>query len=185
MPIIAQMRWVPVLLLLTACSVMSQAVEEEALPEIPFPELIAHAANHLNQTVILGGHVLEVSNASDHSRMVLVQAPLGINREPQSKDKSQGRLILQYPGFLDPEVYAKDRMITVAGRLLGSSITDARPEPFPYVRLQVTEIHLWAEQKQVPYDPYWDPWWGYPYPFPYFYPYPYHYWGGRYPYRRW
>ena len=177
-----RMGWVPALLLLAACSVMSQTVEKEALPEIPFPELIAHADKHLNQTVILGGFVLEVSNASDHSRMVVVQAPLGINREPHSKDQSQGRFILEYPGFLDPEVYAKDRKITAAGPLLGSSATDARPEPFPYVRLRVTEIHLWPEEKPIPYDPYyyWDPWWGAPYP--YYYPY----WGWRhYPPHRW
>jgi len=179
----ARMGWVPALLMLVACSVMSQTVEEEALPEIPFPELIAHADNHLNQTVILGGYVLEVSNQSDHSRMVVVQAPLGMGREPQSKDQSQGRLILEYAGFLDPQIYAKDRKITVAGPLLGSSATDARPEPFPYVRLRVTEIHLWPEAQPIPYDPfYWDPWWGYPYPYPYYYPY----WGWRHhPYRRW
>jgi len=156
-------------------------VEEVALPEIPFPELIAHAAKHLDQTVILGGYVLEVTNQPDHSRMVAVQAPLGMSREPQSKDQSQGRLILEYPGFLDPEVYAKDRKITVGGRVLGSSATDPSLGRFPYVRLQVTEIHLWMEQK--PYDPYWDPWWGYPYP--YFYPYPYSYGWRHYPYHRW
>jgi outer membrane lipoprotein len=177
------MGWVPALLLLVACSVMSQSVEEKALPEIPFPELIARAADHLNQTVILGGYVLEVTNAPDHSRMIVIQAPLGTSREPQSKDQSQGRLIVEYRGFLDPEVYAKDRKITVAGPVLGSSATDTRPEPYPYVRLRMTEIHLWPEEPPVPYDPYyyyWDPWWGYPYP--YYYPY----WGWRpYPYRRW
>ncbi|MBI5062161.1 MAG: Slp family lipoprotein [Desulfatitalea sp.] len=182
MPRVARIWWIPALLMLTACSVMSQTVEEEALPEIPFPELIAHAAAHLEQTVILGGYVLEVSNLSDHSRMVAIQAPLGMSREPQSKDQSQGRLILEHPGFLDPEVYVKDRKITVAGRLQGSSATDARPEPFPYVRLRVTEIHLWSEEIPIPYDPYWDPWWGYPYPY-YYPPYP---WGYRhYPYHRW
>ena len=172
----ARIGWIlPALLLLTACSVMSREVEKEALPESPFPELIAHAANHLNQTLILGGYVLEVSNQADHSRMVVIQAPLSMNREPYSKDLSQGRLILEYSGFLDPELYSKDRKITVAGRLLGSSATDARPEPYPYVRLGVIELHLWPVEILLPYDPYyyWDPWWGSPYP--YYYPY----WGWR------
>lgn len=178
---IAKVGWIPACLLMMACSVMSRAVEDEALPEMAFPELIARAAEHIDQTVILGGYVLEVSNQADHSRMVVIQAPLGVSREPLSKDQSQGRLILEHAGFLDPEVFAKDRKITVAGRVLGSSATDARPEPFPYVRLRTVELHLWSKETPIPYDPYWDPWWGHPYP--YYYPYP---WGWRpYPYRRW
>ncbi len=175
-----KLSWVLAILILTACSVMSRSVEDEALPELPFPELIARSADYIDQTVILGGFVLAVTNDADHSRMVVIQAPLGVSREPQSKDQSQGRLIVEYPGFLDPEVYAKDRKITVAGRLLGSSATDARPEPFPYVRLQAVELHLWPKEMPVPYDPYWDPWWGFPYP----YYYPYWYWR-PYPHHRW
>lgn len=166
--------WVMAALLVTACSVMPAAVEEQALPDIPFPALIADAAANLDRTVILGAYVLEVTNDADRSRMVALQAPLGLGREPKPKDLSQGRLILEYQGFLDPEVYAKDRKITVAGRLLASSATEKGQNPFPYLRLQVLDIHLWPVEKPFQPDPYWD-YWGYPYLYP---------WGGR-PYNRW
>ncbi|MFZ1983736.1 MAG: Slp family lipoprotein [Desulfatitalea sp.] len=157
--------WIMAALLFTACSVMPAAVEEQALPDIPFPALIADAAVNIDRTVILGGYVLEVTNAADRSRMLALQAPLGLGREPKSKDLSQGRLILEYHGFLDPEVYAKERKITVAGRLLASSATEKGQDPFPYLRLQVLDIHLWPVEKPVQRDPYWDSW-GYPYPYP-------------------
>jgi outer membrane lipoprotein len=169
--------WIMAALLATACSVMPAAVEEQALPDLPFPALIADAAANLDRTVILGAYVLEVTNDADRTRMVAIQAPLGLGREPKSKDLSQGRLILEYQGFLDPEVYAKDRKITVAGRLLASSATEKNPNPFPFLRLQVLELHLWPVEKPLQPDPYWD-YWGYPYAYPWG-------WGPYYPYRRW
>jgi len=165
--------WPVLSLFIAACAVMPAAVEQEALPGMPFPMLIQQADRYIGQTVILGGYVLEVQNQKDQTRIVALQAPLGFGQEPKSKDLSQGRLIISYGGFIDPEVYSKDRKITVAGKLLGSSATDEQKELFPYVRIQLMHIYLWPIEKPVQRDPYWD-FWGYP-------PYPYP-WGWRHPY---
>jgi len=138
---------------------------------MPLDTLIAEAGRHIGETVILGGYVLEVVNEKKVTRLTCLASPLGTGQEPKSKDLSQGRLLLVYNGFLDPEVYSKDRKITVAGTLLGSSATEAQTHPFPYLRLQVETIHLWPVEKPIPRDPYyWDPW-------PYYSP-----WGWRHPY---
>jgi outer membrane lipoprotein len=160
------------LLFIIACSVMPAAVKDQAA-DVPFPELVQNAPNYVGSTVILGGYVVEVTNEKDLTRIVAVQAPLGMGHEPKSKDRSQGRLIVEHKGFLVAEVYTKDRKITVAGKLLGSSATEQSSNTFPYVRLELSDIHLWAQEKQMPYDPYWD------YRYYHFYPYP---WGWRYPY---
>ena len=160
----------PAILLVMGCAVMSQEVSDRALPDMPFDELISRAAHYKGQTVIVGGYVVSVENLKEQSRMVVVQAPLGTGQRPKSKDLSQGRLILVYNGFLDPEVYTKDRQITVGGKILASSAEDPKA-PYPYLKIELQEIHLWAVPKPAPPDPYWyDDFW---------YPYP---WGGRYPY---
>ncbi len=153
---------------------MPDEITHQALPaDTPFLELIQRAATFAGKDVILGGYILEVSNQKDQTRIMALQAPLGIGQEPKSKDLSQGRLIIFYHGFIDPEVYAKDRKITVAGKLLGSSHTDETKEPFPYVRIQMSHIHLWPVEKPIQRDPYWD-YWGYPpYPYPWAWRYPY------------
>lgn len=154
---------------------MPADVTRDQVQDMSFPTLVEQAGQYIGQTVVLGGYVIEVQNQEDQSRIVAVQAPLGVGQEPKSKDLSKGRLIILYDGFIDPEVYAKGRKITVAGTLLGSSVTETDTEPFPYARVRMQHIYLWSEEKPMPRDPYWD-YWGYP---PYMHP-----WGWRYPYWR-
>jgi outer membrane lipoprotein len=159
-----------------SCSVMPAAVRQEALTDVPFPELVANASDYVGQTVILGGYVVEVQNEENLSRIVAVQAPLRFGDEPGSRDQSQGRLIIEYDGFLDPEVYRKDRRITVGGTLLGSSRTESGRAIYPYVRVKAATIHIWEQRPAVQRDPFW--YRPYAYPHPFFYP-----WGWPYPYR--
>ena len=160
------LRWIgclAVIVWLSGCAVMSQEIQDKALQDLSFPELIAGADRYQGQTVIVGGYIVSVENLKDQSRMVAVQTTLGLGQEPESKDLSSGRLILIYKGFLDPEVYTKDRRITVGGRILGSSAHDPKAS-FPYLKIAVDEIHLWPVRKPAPAYPYWyDDYW-YPYP---------------------
>lgn len=161
-----------------ACSVIPASVRNEAISGVPFTRLVENASQYIGQTVIAGGYVVEVRNEPDFSRIIAVQAPLGIGDQPKSKDLSQGRLIVDYQGFLDPEVYTRDREITVAGQLIGSSAIEMDQEKFPYLHLAATEIYLWEKQRPIEPNPYWY-YWRYPYPYPYPYYYP---WGWRRPY---
>ena len=154
-----------------SCAVMPPPLIRQALPELPFPILVQQAENYADETVILGGYVLEVGQKAGETRLVAIQAPLGIGQKPRSKDLSRGRLIVHYTGFLDPEVYEKGRKITVGGRLLGSSTTEAGAEAYPYVRIRAASVYLWPPERPAPPPAYWDPWW---------HPYPYRwYWGFR------
>ena len=155
---------------LTAC-VGTTVVDQPVDVPLTYQELADNTEPYVGRTVVMGGYVLSVENLANTTRVTAVQAPLGSGQKPKSKDLSQGRLILIYSGFLDPEVYTKDRQITVNGILSGSS-TIARGEktPFPYLEIQVAEIHLWPVEKPPPPYPYMDdPW------YPFYYP-----WGWRY-----
>jgi outer membrane lipoprotein len=160
------LHWIGCLVAITwlsGCAVMSQEIQDKALQDLSFPELIAGVDRYQGQTVIVGGYLVSVENLKDQSRMMAVQTTLGFGQEPESKDLSKGRLILVYQGFLDPEVYTKDRRITVGGRILDSSARDPKAS-FPYLKIAVEEIHLWPVKKPAAVYPYWyDDFW-YPYP---------------------
>ncbi len=126
---------------ISACAVMPKHIMDEALPDVDFKELTTNVDRYVGQTVILGGYVLSVENFEDRSHMIALQTPLGTGQQPKSKDRSQGRMTLIYDGFLDAEVYAKDRRITVGGRILEPAGDES--QPFPHIRLAVREIHLW------------------------------------------
>jgi outer membrane lipoprotein len=161
------------IVLITGCTVISQEVQDKALPPVPFSELIAAVDQYKGQTVILGGYIVSVENLKDQTRIVAVQTTLGVGQKPNSKDLSQGRLILIYKGFLDPEVYTKDRQITVGGRVLDSSANDPK-SPFPYLEIELEDIHLWPVEKLVAPYRYWDDDYWYPYPWWWRHPYWHH-----------
>lgn len=170
------MRWCQGVFLVLLAGVLAACVgrtvvDQPAEVPLTYPELISNTEPYIGRTVVMGGYVLSVENLENATRMVAVQAPLGSGQKPKSKDLSQGRLILMYAGFLDPEVYAKDRKITVSGTLSGSStVSGGEKTSFPYLEIQVAELHLWPVEKPPPPYPYWDdPW------YPFYYP-----WGWRY-----
>lgn len=160
---------------LGGCAGSLPVSQEGSLPGMPLADLITNVDGYIGQTVVMGGVVLEVENSRKTTRILAVQVPIGSRQRLKSKDLSEGRLVLIYDGFIDPEVYTKDREITVGGEILGGSDND--PEvPYPYLRIKVRDIYLWPEEElsdsdnRLDNDPFY-PWWWYR-------RYPY----GRYPY---
>jgi len=157
-------------LTLFGCTVVSPRPTDKAPPLPPVDQLMRQSFQYVGETVVSGGYVLTVENFEGHTRIVALEAPLGSSQRPKSKDLSRGRLILRVDGFIDPEVYTKDRQITVGGRILAP---DPQSLPvYPHLLIQVDEIHLWPVPKPVPRDPYFwdDPWCGHP-----FWPSPWHF----------
>ena len=180
--------------LLSGCAEAPPVVVPGALPQMPFPDLIAHVDQYKGKAVVLSGYVLTVENQKDYSRIIAIEAPSDSEQRPKSKDFSQGRLVLIYNGFIDPEVYTKDRRITVGGIISGGAASD--PEvPYPYLQIQVQDLYLWPVESpgiRAPYwygpwygpwySPWYSPWYGYG---PWYDPWydPWYGWYGGYPYR--
>jgi len=159
-----------------SCSVISQQIRTESMPSIDFKILVQEPDKYLGETVILGGYILETKNLTDQSIIRVLQAPLGFGEEPESRDYSEGRFIISQKGFLDPEIYTKDRKITVAGTVVGSEVEKVDDFSQPHLKIQSREIYLWPEDQQYYPTPYYEPWF-YPYPY-YWYRYHHHpyYW---------
>ena len=148
-----------VVLLMTNCSVISPALRDQIDTDANFRDLVADVGRSQGATVILGGYVLTVSAKADHSIVTMLQAPLGIGDEPLSRDSSQGRLVVEYQGFLDPEVYAKNRKLTVGGRILHGFADGSDENPYPYLRIAAVEVYLWPLPPASDPDSFWnDPW---------------------------
>jgi outer membrane lipoprotein len=157
-----------------SCSVISQQIRTDAIPSVDFKILLQESNKYLGDTVILGGYILETDNLTDQTIIRVLQAPLGVRDDPKSRDYSEGRFIISQKGFLDPEVYSKDRQITVAGTVVGSVVEKINDFFQPYLKIQSREIYLWPEDQAYYPDPYYEPW---------LYPYPYYWYRYRhYPY---
>ena len=137
------------------CSVISSEVRKEAGPPVSFPHLLAHTEGYMGQTIILGGYIVSVRNITGKSVITVLQSPLRFGDEPTVRDNSQGRFTVIHDGHLDPEVYAKDRRVTVAGTVIRNpgGIEQECPLGCPFIRSR--EIHLW---RQYPPRHYYDDW---------------------------
>ena len=155
------------LMLPISCTVISEPVRSEAEPPLPFKTLVAQADQYRGRTVILGGYILETRNLESETTINVLQVPLRIGEEPDFKDRSEGRFLVYQQGFLDPEIYSKDRVITVAGEVIGSGSEEIGGNRIQYLKIKSREIYLWPEYETrgYPYHP-----WRYPDFRPYRYP---------------
>jgi outer membrane lipoprotein len=153
-----------------SCSVISHQVRSEADPPVPFQTLIRDVHKFLGHTVILGGYVLETKNLESETILKVLQTPLRFGEDPDLKRRSQGRFMVYHNGFLDPEVYSKGQVITVAGRVIGTAVEKIGDEQIQYLKIENREIYLWSNYTDKPL--YFNPW-----PYPYHRTlYPYWYW---------
>jgi outer membrane lipoprotein len=112
------------------------------------------------KTVILGGEIVETRNRGDATTLVILEKPLDVFRRPRDVDDTGGRFLARFPRYLDPVVFARGRLVTLAGVVSGEAVEPVGDSPYRYVVLDGTEIHLWPAQKEwVPSSGYRYPWW--------------------------
>jgi outer membrane lipoprotein len=128
-----------------SCTVISEQVRSEAETAVPFKTLLDSAEDYRGRTVILGGYILQTENLESKTVLKVLQVPFRVGEDPDTRDLSQGRFAVYVNGFLDPEVYARDRAVTVAGTVIGVEVEQIGDRQFPYLKLANREIYLWPE----------------------------------------
>jgi outer membrane lipoprotein len=122
-----------------------------------------------------GGHIISIHNQAESTLIEVLSRQLNKNGKPISDSKSQGRFMARIQGFLEPEEYPKDRLLTVTGKVTEVMQQNVGSYPYPYPVVDVEAHHLWPKVKSYPrhpyyYDPFYDPFF---YPYPYWRRYPY------------
>jgi outer membrane lipoprotein len=177
---------VPVILLaalLAGCASPVPKVIREPLPgEIGVAQARADLDAHIGKRVRWGGSIVKVENRPKETVIELVSRPLGDRGRPRDTDRSGGRFLASFQGFLDPAIYAKGRELTVVGTLADSVSGAIGEHPYRFPLVRVESFYLW-EPLPPPYpyyydpfwyDPFWDPFW--PSPWYRFRPWRYPYW---------
>jgi len=120
------------------------------------------AAAHAHQApagvhVRWGGVISKINNTPKATWVQIISKPLRHSGRPRRVRFSEGRFLARVPGFLDPDVYAVGRKITVVGVFsgyekdpIGSYLYD-----FPVVRTHA--IYLWPPRPRRRYY-YGSPW---------------------------
>ena len=157
-------------LLVAACATVPQSLQPvpEAQPSIA--DVLQHPDAFEGAEVIWGGLIATVSNLAEGTRLEIVSRPLGRDKRPIAGDRSDGRFRVFVPGFLDPQVHAPLREVTVRGRVTGLADGMIGAHPYTFPQVEATAVYLWPPVQPEPrviyrdpfWDPFWDPWgpWG-------------------------
>ena len=168
------------LCLLSGCvHAVSRDVLEEVDREITFSALIEDPAAYQGRVVLLGGVIVKTVNKQEGTLLEVYQTNLDREGRPTDIDRSEGRFLGLYQGFLDSEIYKQGRQVTIAGTVQGEKVQLLGEIDYRYPYLLIKELHLWEEEEPVQYEPYpwglwydpwypsgfwgWYPWWHYRY----------------------
>jgi outer membrane lipoprotein len=159
--------------MLAGCQTLPEEVRTPVGPALE--QVRENPAAHAGQTVRWGGTVAQVENRQSQTWLHVVGRALDSYGRPFESDHSPGRFIARATGFLDPEIYARGREVTIRGRFAEVITSQVGEFPYPMPVMDAETVFLWERRPDpAPYWPYYDPfypWWGYPWGYPYRYPY--------------
>jgi len=148
-------------LLLASCAhVISEEYSASALSDVSFRSVRKDIDKYKGSLFIWGGFIVKTTRTETGSEIEIVQNPLDKYGHIIDPDKSQGRFIVLHPGELDPLIYARGRLITVAGELIGGRKITIEEKTYTYPLLESRELYLWWDDLYYSYPPYpYDPLW--------------------------
>jgi len=161
---------------MASCAPLSKEVMRQVDETLTYEVVRQDPDRFVGKTVLWGGVIIETANRKDETLIKVRATELDLEKRPKNLDRSAGRFIVRYAGFLDPAIYREGREVTVGGEVTGKEILPLGGTQYTYPVLLAKEIHLWEKRVYYRYpDPYyWDPFW-----YPYWYPYRYPYWRYR------
>lgn len=118
--------------------------------------------------VLWGGQIVRSINKQEGTLLEILQQPLDRRGRPESSDRSAGRFLVLYPGYLETLIYGQGRQVTVFGPVSGSRTLSLQEIDYTYPLITTADIHLWETEPEVlriehtyPYgDPYlYSPYW--------------------------
>jgi outer membrane lipoprotein len=161
--------WLLTGLLLSACASNIPRMIREAPADNPPVETVRdHIDDYRGREVRWGGKLIETGNREKTTLLTVLSRPLYKDGEPRLDDDSGGRFIAIVPAFLDPKIYAADRLVTVTGTLLRAETHKVGEYPYRYPVVEAKAWYLWPRESVAPYgypypgwyDPWYGPWYG-------------------------
>ena len=134
----------------------------------PEAQIRADIKAYISTRVRWGGAIVRIENKPTETWIEVVSRRLYQSGRPRSDDYSVGRFIARIQGFLEPEIFAQGRSLTVVGSIQGQKRRAIGEYQAQMPVLKVASYYLWEDLPDILYDDYY--YW-------YLYDYPYH----RYP----
>jgi outer membrane lipoprotein len=149
-------------ILLSACTTVPEQLKGD------YSALKAEEATEkdLQTPVRWAGVILETRPEADHTCFEILSRQLERSMRPKVADQSDGRFIACKPGFYDPEVFKKDREVTLTGKIIYIDVRKVGEFDYHFPVVDIEFMSLWPERRDPQfynYGPYMPYYWHYPY----------------------
>ncbi|MFH1935756.1 MAG: Slp family lipoprotein [Pseudomonadota bacterium] len=104
---------------------------------------------YIGKIVIFGGKILNSQASPSASELTVLHLRIDSRDRPKDGDQSEGRYLIQSDQFLDPAIYKKEALLTVAGRITGGEVRAIGGFDYVYPKLKAIEIKLWPEADRI------------------------------------
>lgn len=149
---------------LTGCIAPPKGLEAERYAITRYRDISPQDANCRCKTVRLGGKIVQATVLPHQTKVEVLSLPVSsISGKPFVESPSDGRFIVYFNGFIDPE-NLKNRYITVGGTLSGTELGKIEQANYTYPVIQPNKYRLWTLRTAYYYpDDDWDSWddWGF------------------------
>lgn len=130
---------------ITGCSV-NPVVDLAAVDTHIAPAQATVSGQFLGRTVNWGGRIVKTVNGRSDTTFEILWLPVDRAGRPEPAQPEGPRFLAVVPNFLDPEIYAPGRLISVVG-VVGEPVEGAvGGAPYRYALLRTREIALIARQ---------------------------------------
>jgi len=136
---------------------VSKNLREQAKP-LTIPQVASNPTAYKGTVVIWGGGVVQTVNHTNGADIYVLDMPLTRDGRPDRSGISGGRFIAHSQGFVDPQVFKKGKLITVAGTVTGVQTEPLQKIQYTYPVIAIDELHLWHARPAY-YSGYWG-WYG-------------------------
>ena len=132
---------------LTGCMqpVISKEVMETVNRNLPFSVVIDNPRSYIGAIVLWGGVIERFIPGPEETRLLVIQCPLDAKQRPQT-DTTFGEFVAHTPQSLEPLIFRRGMVITLAGEIDGVQEKELGPEEVPRPLVRVIEIHPWTER---------------------------------------
>src|SRR4030042_13933 len=99
---------------LSGCAhAISRGVLKEVDKKITFSALIQAPNAYKGKVALLGGIIVNTINKTEGTLLEVYATVLDREGRPRYTDRSEGRFLALYQGFLDSEIYNRGRKVTI------------------------------------------------------------------------
>jgi outer membrane lipoprotein len=99
------------------------------------------------EVVMWGGKVIETQAANGATELIVLQFERDNSNRPQVSGMSGGRFLVRSDQFLDPAVFSPGTLITVVGKVIGSTVMPIGQMKYRYPVLEPVELKKWDDQR--------------------------------------